>query len=275
MKRIILLSLILISVLSFQSSAQGNLLITPMRVVFDGSKQNQEFNIVNIGKDSATYIISFLHYNMKEDGSCETIEKPELGKMFADPYLRIYPRRVMLAPGEPQVIMIQYRRKADMLAGEYRSHLYFRAEKNNHPLDSIHSPKDTTQLSIQLTPIYGLSIPVIIRSNAGDVKTTLSDLKLDMKQGSSQDLELTINRTGNISTYGDIIIDYIPAQGKSSQISAIRGVGVYTDINKRNMVIKLNITSGISLKNGKLKVRYISNNDIKKPVVYAVGELDV
>lgn len=278
MKRIVLFTLILISGFSYRVLAQCNLLITPIRVVFDGAKQNQELNLVNTGKDTATFSISFLQYNMKEDGSFVKSEKPEELQKSAEPYLRIFPRQVTLAPGEPQVIMLQCRRKADMSEGEYHSHIYFRAEKHDDKSGSkkpINNNDTTSQVSIQLTPLYGLSIPVIIRSNTVNVNASLSDLKLEKLEQSSEYLKLTINRSGNISTYGDIIVDYLPVQGKQVQVGVIRGVGVYTDINKRNIIIKLNNPASTSLGKGKLKVRYITNEENKKPVVYAVGELDV
>ena len=151
--------------------------------MFEGNKQKETLNLVNMGKDTATYSISFVQYNMKEDGSFVIIEKPDSGQMFADPYLRIFPRKVTLAPGEPQVIMLQCRRKTDMPAGEYRSHLYFRAEKNYKPLGMKNAADDTALLSVQLIPVYGIRIPVIIRSGAVNVNATLSDLKLDIQQG--------------------------------------------------------------------------------------------
>jgi P pilus assembly chaperone PapD len=129
MKRIVWIIMIFILGLCYSSLAQGDLLITPSRVVFEGSKQKEEVNLVNTGKDTATYSISFVQYNMKEDGSFVLIEKPDSGQMFAEPFLRIFPRQVTLAPGEPQVIIVQFRRKPDMADGEYRSHLYFRSEK--------------------------------------------------------------------------------------------------------------------------------------------------
>lgn len=275
MKRKLLIMLIFFLSLSFQSLAQGNLLVTPTRVVFEGNKQKEEFNLVNIGKDTAIYSISFVQYNQKEDGSYVIIEKSDSGQMFADPYLRIFPRTVTLAPREQQVIMLQYRRKPDMVAGEYRSHLYFRSEKNYKPLGVENSDKDTTTLSVQLIPIFGISIPIIIRTGAVNVSAALSDLKLDIQQDTIQNLKLTIHRTGNISLDGDIIIQYIPVQGKPYQIGRVTGVSVYTDINKRYVVVKLNNTSGKTLTNGKLKVQYISKGETKKPVVYAEGELDI
>lgn len=273
MYRILLFILGSILSLHFQTKAQGDLMVTPIRVVFEGKNQKELLNLANMGKDTATYSISFINYNMKEDGGFIKIDKPDSGQMFAEPYLRIFPRKVTLAPGEPQAIMLQCRRSAAMLAGEYRSHLYFRAERNTKPL-GVKTANDSTQLSVQLVPIFGISIPIIIRSGIVNVSSTLSDLKLDIQQGIEQNLKLTINRTGNISIYGDIIIEFFPTQGKPFEIAALKGVGVYTNINKRNLVIKLNNATGKPLSNGKIKVKYISNGEAKR-IVYAEGELEI
>ena len=275
MQRKLLIMLIAIVGFSFQSIAQGNLLITPIRVVFEGNKQKEDLNLANIGKDTAIYSISFVQKNMKEDGSFVNIEKADSGQMSAEPYLRIFPRTVTLAPGEAQVVALQYRRKADMVAGEYRSHLYFRSEKNYKPLGVGNAERDSTTLSVQLIPIFGMSIPIIIRTGAVNVSAALSDLKLDSQQNTIQNLKLTIHRTGNISLYGDIIIQYVPVQGKPYQIGRVAGVGVYTDIDKRYVIVKLNNTSGKPFETGKLKVQYKSKGDTKKPIIYAEGELDI
>jgi hypothetical protein len=273
MKKVLLMMLIAMPGLSLQSSAQGDLLIAPTHVVFEGNQQKKQLNLVNIGKDTTIYSISFLQYNQKEDGGYAIIEKPDSGQMFADPYLRIFPRLVTLAPGESQVIMLQCRRKVGMPAGEYRSHIYFRSEKNYKPL-GIKDKDTATAISIQLIPIYGISLPIIIRSGAVNVSAVLSGLKLETQYDSVPFLALTVNRTGNISTYGDITIEYIPVQGKPYEIGKVKGIAVYTNINKRNISIKLNKLPGMTLKNGKLKVQYVSD-DKKKQVVYAEGELDL
>lgn len=259
--------------LGFNAFSQGDLLITPTRVIFEGNKQRQEINLVNIGHDSAIYSISFIQYTMKEDGSFVRVEVPDSGQMFADPFIRIFPRKVILAPGEAQVVMLQCRRIPDMPAGEYRSHLYFRSEKEYEPL----SPKTqdvTSSISVQLTPVYGMAIPVIIRMGTVSVTSVLSDLTLRKTTDSVQFLTLTLNRTGNISAYGDILIDFIPAKGKSFQVAEVKGIGVYTSISKRHINIKLNNPAGTILTDGKLKVKYMSNGETKK-VVYAEAELDI
>lgn len=70
--------------------AQGNLLITPRRVVFDGSKRSIDLNLANSGQDTATYAISLVQIRMKEDGNFETITQPDPGQRFADKYIRFF-----------------------------------------------------------------------------------------------------------------------------------------------------------------------------------------
>ena len=274
-RRILLVMFIAFSGYSFPAFAQGDLLITPHRVVFEGNKQKEQLNLANMGKDTAIYSVSFVQKRMNENGSFVNIVDTDSGQMFSDPYLRIFPRQVTLAPGEAQVVALQYRRKPDMVAGEYRSHLYFRSEKNYTPLGMDDSDRDSTTLSVQLIPIFGISIPIIIRTGAVNVSAALSDFKLNTQPNARQNLTFTIHRTGNISLYGNIMIVFVPDKGKPYQVCTVAGVGVYTCINKRYMEVKLNNTSGVPLRNGKLKVQYISKGKTKKPVVYAEGELDI
>jgi hypothetical protein len=241
--------------------SQGDLLVSPLRVVFESNKVKEELSIVNIGNDTAVYSVSFLQYNMTEAGNFEIIENPGPGQMFANQYLRIFPRTITLAPREAQVVRLQYRKSKDMVAGEYRSHIYFRSEKENKALGIENPYKDTTMMGVQITPIFGISIPVIIREGNVNVKSTLSDIKLETVQDTINNLGITINRDGNISTYGDLNVDYISNDGKSVNIGSIRGVSVYTTVNKRICTLKLNRVDGVDLSTGKLRVIYTSPKD--------------
>lgn len=268
-----LLIFIVIIVCSLKAEAQGDLLVTPRRVVFEGNKQKEVLNLINTGKETTTFSVSFVQKDMKEDGSFVNINEAEsVGNWYADPYLRIFPRQITLAPNEGQSIVVQYRRKPDMQAGEYRSHLYFRSEKNYTALGDQTAIKNSKSLSIQVIPIYGMSIPVIIRTGQTDVSTTLSDLKLETQDQETYNFSFSINRTGNISLYGDIKVQFIPEKGKSYDIASLNGVGVYTSVNRRNITVRLDTEKVKLLKNGRLNVVYSSNGD-GKSVVYAAGDL--
>jgi hypothetical protein len=274
MKKIVLV----VCVLVFNNLifAQGDLLITPARVVFEGTKQKEVLSLYNTGKETATYSISFVQKSMKEDGSFVNVEATDSlnSQHFADPYLRMFPRKVTLAPKESQTVLLQYRRGADMSEGEYRSHLYFRSEKDYKALQNKSTARDSTLLSVQLIPIYGISIPVIIRNGKIETNASLSDLKIEVKDNKIGNFKFTINRLGNSSLYGDIKVEYITKDGVTHNVALVKGVGVYTSIEKRSMTVSIDTSKIESLESGKLKVIYTSNGE-GKSVVYAQGELEI
>ena len=120
-----------------EAHAQGNLLITPRRAVFEGNQRTIDLNLANTGADSATYAISIVQIRMTEEGSFETITEPDPGQRFADRYLRYFPRSVTLGPNEAQVVKVQLTGGSELEQGEYRSHFYFRAVPDSRPLGDV------------------------------------------------------------------------------------------------------------------------------------------
>jgi len=269
---IVLFGLIILPCITATSlMAQGNLLITPRRVVFEGNKKNEELNLANTGKDTATYNVSLVQYRMKEDGSFEEIKEPDPGQNFADKYIRFFPRIVTLAPNEAQVVKMQLFRTTGLPAGEYRSHFYFRAIPKQTALGAEEKPKDSTTLSVKLTPIFGITIPVIIRTGETSAKVTLSDLSFQMMDTLPR-LNLAFNRTGNISVYGDLVVNYVPTAGKATQVGTIRGIAVYTPNLVRRIKIDLTRVAGVDYHTGKLQVTYSAQAEAKK-AKFAEAEL--
>jgi hypothetical protein len=250
---VVSLVVLLMTMYSSSCDAQGNLLITPRRVVFDGQKKSQELNLANTGKDTAKYVISFLQIRMKEDGSFETITVPDPGQNFADRYLRFFPRMVTLGPNEAQVIKIQLTKTGELQPGEYRSHIYFRAVPDEKPLGE-EAKIDSSAIAIKLTPIFGITIPVIIRVGSSNTKVSLSDLSLNLPVDSLPRMKFTINRSGNMSVYGDISVDYISPNGKIIPAGSIKGIAVYTPNLLRRVWIDLSNTAGIDYHSGKLRI---------------------
>jgi P pilus assembly chaperone PapD len=270
---IFLLGLISFSILSSQGVlAQGNLLITPRRVVFEGTKKSQELNLANTGQDTAKYNVSIEQYRMKEDGSFEVITDPDPGQNFADKYIRFFPRSVSLGPNEAQVVKMQLTRTEGLAPGEYRSHVYFRAVPKEAALGEEKTLKDSTSLSVKLVPIFGITIPVIIRVGQSTTKTSLSDLKLDIINDTIQRLQLTFNRTGNMSVYGDIQVEHISPQGKTTLVGTVKGIAVYTPNPLRRFIMELEKKKDVNYHAGSLHVTYSSQAD-PKPEKYCEAEL--
>src|SRR6476646_573068 len=92
---------------SLKTVAQGNLLIAPKRAVFESRERYKELTLSNTGNDTARYNISFIHYRMKENGSLEELSRSDNSLLFADSFVRFFPRTVILPPGESQVVRLQ------------------------------------------------------------------------------------------------------------------------------------------------------------------------
>ncbi|MGZ2369999.1 fimbrial biogenesis chaperone [Ancylomarina sp. YFZ004] len=234
--------------------AQGNLLITPRRVVFEGKKRIQELNLANTGKDTATYNISFKQIRMTEGGQFEDITEPDQGQNFASPYLRFFPRRVTLAPNEAQLVKMQLTKTSQLQSGEYRSHIYFRSVPRKKPLGEKQAK--ATGLSVSVKPIFGITIPVIIHRGESTAHVNCSDLKLEKGKDLVPSLKLKLNRTGNMSVYGDIRVDYISQEGKRSQVGLVKGLAVYSPTASRTYCLKLETRAGVDYTKGKLHLVY-------------------
>jgi hypothetical protein len=252
--------------------AQGNLLITPRRLVFDGSTRSVDLNLANTGQDSASYSISIMQIRMTEDGQFETITEPDPGQRFADKFIRYFPRSVKLAPGEAQVVKVQVTRRSELEQGEYRSHFYFRAVPDLKPLGEEDPAKEEDAISVQLTPIFGITIPVIIRIGEPDVSVSLTDLKFSLLKNTDPQLEMTFNRSGNMSVYGNLAVDHISPSGTTTRVGVANGIAVYTPNTKRKFILNLSKTGDVDYSKGKLRISYSASSDVR-PETYAEAEL--
>lgn len=264
------ISLLLLSVSGV--FAQGDLLVTPRRIVFEGNKQSQEITLANTGADTARYNVSFVQYRMTESGAFEQIAEPDSGQYFADKYLRVFPRTVTLAPNESQVIRMQFRKMPDMVKGEYRSHLYFRAVPDEKPLGEENA--DTASIGIRLIPIFGITIPVIARVGDLSGSVEMSVLKLDTQTDTIPSLAITFNRSGDKSVFGDIIVNWVSPAGKETEVGTVRGIAVYTPNRIRNFSMKLRKLPEVDYTRGKLVIQYQAPNDLKAEV-YTKKELSL
>ena len=267
-------SIILLFILFFTTSlfAQGDLLITPRRVVFEGNKRVEELNLSNAGTDTSTYNVSFVQYRMTEDGTFQEITEPDPGQNFADKNLRFFPRSVTLAPGEAQTVRMQVINKDKLAPGEYRSHVYFRAVPKEGALGMEDANTDTAALSIRLIPIFGITIPIIIRTGENNTNVSLSGLALNQVNDTTKVLTMTFNRTGNMSAYGDIRVTHISPDGTKTPIGAVNGVAVYTPNTLRRFNYLLDRDLPVNLSAGSIRVEYFSQSD-RNPDKLAEGIL--
>jgi P pilus assembly chaperone PapD len=158
----------------------GDLIVSPTRVVFEGRTRSAKVSLSNRGSESAVFRISFVEMMMTEGGQLVRVKDPTQAEMVASSMIRYAPRQIEIKPGDTQVIRLSVRRSSDLADGEYRSHLYFRAVP---PESSGRSVTEDTGgesggLQIELIPIFGVSIPIIVRSGELSASAGVADIEL-------------------------------------------------------------------------------------------------
>jgi hypothetical protein len=219
------------------SAGIGDLLVAPTRLVLDGRK-GTEIILNNIGDEPATYRVSVEFRRMTPDGRLVDVPEPTAQDKIAEEMIVYAPRRVTLAPRQPQSIRIAARAPQGLPDGEYRVHLLFRAIPPANPVVTQPGPP-AKGLSFALTPVYGVTIPVIVRLGNLEAKAGIANVHLDKKDGQTA-VALDLSRSGARSTFGEV---RVLKPGVKDPIASQKAVAVYTELDARKVTIPLNGTS--------------------------------
>ncbi|MCH6591357.1 MAG: molecular chaperone [Proteobacteria bacterium] len=214
---------------------------------------------------------------MAEDGGFKEIDEPAPGEQFADRLIRYAPRQVVLAPGDSQAVRLLLRKPRGLEPGEYRSHLLLRAIPSQNIGKSVEEPSgDDTGIRVRLIPIYGVTIPVIVRHGDLTAKVSLTDLALAPAggQGEGDRLSFRINRGGNRSVFGDLTVTYFPNGGKADElvVAQVTRLAVYTPNASRTVMMPLRFPDGVTLGRGRLHVAF---REIPKNGGALLGEAEI
>lgn len=226
----------LAAVAGFSTPAEagvGDLLVAPTRIILDG-RRGTEIVLNNVGDEPATYRISVEFRRMTPDGLLADVTDPTPQEKAAADMIVYAPRRVTLAPNEPQSIRIAARPPQGLPDGEYRVHLLFRAIPPAVPVvpASAEKPKG---LHLQLIPIYGVTIPVIVRLGNLQATAGIANVGLEKHDGKPA-VGLDLSRSGTRSTFGEV---RVYKAGVKDPIAVQRAVAVYTEVNSRHVAIPI------------------------------------
>jgi hypothetical protein len=213
----------------------GDLLVAPTRIVLDGRK-GAEVILNNIGEEPATYRVSVEFRRMTEDGGLVDVPQPTVQDQKAADMIVYAPRKVVLAPHQPQAIRIRAIPAQGLPDGEYRVHLLFRAIPPANPVVQAAAASEPAKgVRFQLTPVYGVTIPVIVRLGNLQATAQISNVHLDQKNGKPL-VSLDIARSGPRSTFGEV---RVLKAGVKAPIAIQKAVAIYTEIGVRHVSVPL------------------------------------
>jgi hypothetical protein len=234
--------------------AAGDLLVAPTRVILDG-RRGTEVLLNNIGAEPATYRISLELKRMDKDGSIDEVA-PEAAndkEKQAVAMISYAPRRIVLPPNQPQAIRIGLRAPANLPDGEYRAHMLFRAVPEARPAGAA---GPAAGISIALTPVYGISIPIIVRKGTLQAIAGMANPRiLRDPKASRPELALTLTRKGTRSVAGTI---RVLKPGQSKPVIEINGIAVYPEVESRDVRIALDEAVAAAM-TGPVTIQYVED----------------
>lgn len=234
--------------------AAGDLLVAPTRIVLDG-RRGTEVILNNIGSEVATYRISLELRRMNAEGALDevTVEEANILEKAALEMIRFAPRRVTLPPNQPQSIRIGVTPNNTLPDGEYRAHMLFRAIP---VVPAVTQDKAPDSVQIQLIPIYGVTIPIIVRKGKLQAVAALANPRL-AKVENGQTLDFEMSRKGDRSVYGDIRVS---KPGVATPIVVAKGIAIYPERDTRTVSLFIDETAAPQMK-GPITIGYYETQD--------------
>jgi hypothetical protein len=196
---------------------------------------------------------------MTPQGGLEEIDEADFNAVerAALDMISFSPRRVTLPPSQPQVIRVGVRAGEGVPPGEYRAHMLFRAVPDTVAATDRAAAAPGSGVSIALTPIYGITIPVIIRIGDLGATASISDARIEMEDAQPL-FAFNLARTGNRSVYGDI---EVTRPGAPDPLFQARGIAVYPEVSARTVAIPVPAEVAAALK-GPVKIRYSEDREL-------------
>lgn len=237
------------------AAAAGDLLVAPTRVILD-SARGTEVILNNIGSETATYRISLELRRMEPDGTLADVDSAKADAHDAATLAMISyaPRRVVLPPNQPQAIRIGVRAPEGLPDGEYRAHMLFHAIPDARPVEPDAAPR--SGVSIALTPIYGVTIPIIVRRGSLVATAAIANPQiLRGKDGPAFAFMLT--RSGTRSVYGRI---RVTKPGLAKPVFEVRGIAVYAELAQRSVRLPVSEEQAAAMA-GPARIEYLEDSE--------------
>lgn len=247
--------------LLFSWQASANLLINPTRVSLAHGERSTDVTLINTSQVTNTYRLEWVEKRAKEGGGYyDLTEEQAAGFPTASQMIRFSPRQVTLAPNERQTVRLAVRRPSDLVEGEYRSHLMFRALP---PQRNPDSPGRADGASTAINIVLSFAIPVVVRQGLPDYNLDMSGAQIAFSPASQQgQVAVNLTRSGKHSTVGDVEAYWTPNGGSERLIAKVGEYSLWPELNQ-NTVNLAWVGAEFAPADGKLRIVYTGSKEFR------------
>jgi hypothetical protein len=196
--------------------------------------------------------LDIVHRGFNEMGEMLRVDDAITPTNSAAPWLRYSPRNFIAAPHLTQTVRFTLRRKANIVAAEYRSYLKVFCDTDEAP---VTSEDDLEQPKVGVKPHIIQNVPIIVRTGKLNAQVNFSSMQLEGRQ-----LSFTIHRKGNRSVYGTL---ELVNKKNNKIIDYTRNISLYTETKQLGQHLN---TGGIPL--NQLALRFVEDEKYGGTISY-------
>ncbi len=193
--------LIIFATLSINKvQAAANVTITPQRVVLESSLRSQALTLLNTGNSLAEFRIKIDPVIINEAGRYEKVKEPDNEQIAIKKLFRVSPRKVILKPGESQLIRVASRKPANLPDGEYMAALTVLPkdiESNNSAIKKT-TPRPTLS-TVEVKMQVSVTIPLILRQGDLTASVKIEDVNFASDKSGQTLINVSLAREGQRS----------------------------------------------------------------------------
>lgn len=258
---------VLCSVILFSLIAQGasaHLLINPTRVQFNPGDRSAEVTLINTSDMTTTYRLEWKEKKAKPGGGYDDLDEAQAASFpTSSKMLRFSPRQVTLKAGERQTIKLALRRPAGLTAGEYRSHLLFKALP---PPGLEEAQAQSPNLAINI--VLSFAIPVVVREGNLQYQIAMNTASIDFNPATKDgSVDVDMSRSGTHSVLGNLTAYWIPAGGEERVIAKTTEYSFWAELSQTNAKLSW-VGADFAPADGKLRIVYEGTKDFRGTVFF-------
>ena len=219
--------------------------VSPMGVYLDNRERQGTITLFNGGTRAEEVRLEFAFGYPVSDAegnlSVPLTTEPAAGEPSAVPWLTAFPRRIVLEPGQRQVVRVVARPPAGLDEGEYWARALIRSTGGQPPIEAV-----AEDVGVQIDVETVVVVPVNFRN--GTVSTGLRVTDASAVVADSVFATIDLERTGNAAFLGRILVEALDEDG-SVVGSSEQVLAVYRTLRRR---VALAVPAGA----GQVRVRY-------------------
>ncbi|MBW3570270.1 MAG: hypothetical protein KY467_04115 [Gemmatimonadetes bacterium] len=204
--------------------------VSPTALYIDSRTRTGVLTLYNPGQLPEEITIDFAYGYPQSDTAgniaVDLTREPPAGEPSAMGWMRAFPRRLLLQPGQRQVVRVMVEPPAGLAEGEYWARVLVTSKGGQPPIEQARGDQ-VLHLEVQTTLVMAANY------RNGDVRTGVAVTSAAARRvGGEVALELDLERTGNAAFLGSLRADVLDARG-AVLASAYDDLAVYRTMRRR------------------------------------------